>query len=354
MDGKLVENKLALFALRVDQEAVHSIFFRIASIVLCFFLLQTFVFVSGVNHLAEASFPKMIFGQANRPYVNRALLPGTVRLLSSAIPEPARKELNAILMENPVSAQWLEKLLVPPEFATEGMLALILMFGSLLGFCFAFSRLFQDVFEVNPSIAQPVTLFSLVFLVFFFGFGYIYDFTTLFLFTFAQVLMIEKKWKSYLILFPFVCLNKETAIMLPVVFSFYYFRRMDRSLLFRLLDMQLIIFGLVQAALVSIFINNPGGFIELHFGDHILAMQKFPLLSILSALIILVILFLVFYKWNQKPAFLRYCAAGIIPLMVFYIFFGFPFEIRVFYEFFAVIAGLCFFPIIQRMKMKFG
>lgn len=163
-------------------------------------------------------------------------------------------------------------------------------------------------------------------LVFLFGFGYIYDFATLFLFTLALVCMASNKWYTYLFVFILSCLNKETAILLTLVFFFHFKTQneISRSRFKTLLALQIACYTLIKIWLFFRFQANPGSLVEVHFAEYEIILHRYPEIGLVSLAIFLVILLLVFHNWKQKPLFLRHATLMFPPLLILTIAFGFP------------------------------
>ncbi|MHA2168006.1 MAG: hypothetical protein ACXAAT_19340, partial [Candidatus Hodarchaeales archaeon] len=57
-------------------------------------VLIMFVIFPGINDNKPSMFADSIYGKADKPYVYRTLLPTTVRILSTTIPESVRNSLS--------------------------------------------------------------------------------------------------------------------------------------------------------------------------------------------------------------------------------------------------------------------
>jgi len=316
-----------------------SLFWLVCA-VLCTFLLASFIQVSGVNNSSRARFGDMVYGTAYRPYVTRALVPGIVRGVAALIPASFRGELNAALVGNPVLSLWLTRFRVDNSLAIEAIISWMLMFLSLLGFCAAFRNLLTGVYQI-PALTTDLAIFSaLLMLLLFIGFGYIYDFTTLFLFSLQYNWMARSRWKAMLISFPLVCLNKETAVLLILVLALYGWNRLPRLTLIRYLVGETAIFTVIWLGIEWIFRANPGSATEFHFQDHFTIARQFPFLMLIVALILIGIAALVVKGWRHKPLFLRWALILLLPMAGLYVFYGFPLEFRAMYEVYPIIFAL--------------
>ena len=87
---------------------------------------------------------------------------------------------------------------------------------------------------------------------------------------------------------------------------------------------------MIKSVLYFVFKSNPGTFIEFHLIDHNLRLLTGYDLTF--AVTILGIILLVFYKWNEKPNFLKTSLWTFIPLIILTLFLGYLDELRDYYE----------------------
>jgi hypothetical protein len=179
--------------------------------------------------------------------------------------------------------------------------------------------------------------------------NYIYDFSHLFLFTLAMYFMYKQNWLWYIVIFSLAILNKETAIMLTVIFIVYFFDGLRRGKLRGLLITQILIFLTIKSALYFIFQNNPGAVVESHFTGNMIYLNEIsnyfrfeaiekgwllplkiniPLPHGFNLPLFILTAFFVIYGWKEKPAFLRK-AMFYFPLIVLStLLFGIIYEFR--------------------------
>lgn len=320
---KLIENKFL---------------YRSIIAVIALFVLISFVKLPCINGYKRAMFPEMIYGTAWKPFIYRTLVPTTVRIISEVIPEGVHNSLTEVVESNRSLVLILEKLKWESEFITEYLVAMVLMYLSLLGFVYVFRKLFKEIYtspEWFTNLISIILLFALPPM--FQYYSYVYDFSTLFLFTLGLVFLRQRKWNYFLILFLIACFNKETTILLTLVFAIHYHKdsSISRKLYSQLIVIQLFIFAAVKILLYFIFINNAGGFVEFHLVDrNYLIFNGYSL----STFVVLLIIFLgIFSRWNEKPKFLKDALWIAVPLVILTFFLGFFDELRDFYEVFPVI-----------------
>lgn len=302
------------------------------------YVLIAFIKLPGINGYERAMFPEMIYGTAWKPFVYRTLLPTTVRVISEAVPDNIHISLTDLMENNSSYSLILEKVKWEGEYITEYLVAVVLMYFSLIGFVFAFRKLFRVVYSFPEwfiNLISVIMLFALPPM--FQYYSYIYDFPTLFLFTLGLFFLKEQKWSQFLILFFISCFNKETIILLTLVFAIHYFRneQIKIKLYKRLIMTQLLIFISVKILLYFIYINNPGTFIEFHLIDRNYLI--FNGYSLNTFIVLLLIFITLFSRWNEKPKFLKDALWIALPLLVLTLLLGYLDELRDYYEIFPII-----------------
>src|SRR5207245_724274 len=117
------------------------------------------------------------------------------------------------------------------------------------------SERFIDAVSVLTVLALPCLYWP---------YTYIYDFTTLFLFTFGLAAMVRCKWISYLFIFVLACINKETTILLTCIYAIHFFRhqKLKVSSYIVLLLVQIAMFVSIKIFIDTLFMHSPGSLIE--------------------------------------------------------------------------------------------
>ncbi len=317
------------------------------SLFLLYFCLSVFVFFMGVRQPNIDGFEKsryidMVYGKAHKPFVYRTLLPSAVRAISSATPLWAKSALKSAIGQFYSVDAAFDKMSWDKRYYFEYLVGFFLMILSLTGFMYGLRYLVTVLFDTSPVTAGLVPAFAI------FGipalisyYIYPYDYSGLFLFTLAFALLASGKWTQYLMIFTLACINKETAILLPLLFVILNYEKWkaNKPILLKRLLAQLAIFIIIKSAITIIFYSNPGGFMEFHLFDYNFERFYRPY-SLYSLVSFIVLCILVFYKWKSKPIFLRKAALLIIPLFSLILFWGVLDEIRVYYEVYPVIALL--------------
>jgi hypothetical protein len=318
-------------------------------------VLIAFVKLPQINGYKRAMFSEMIDGTAWKPFVYRTLLPTTVRLISEVIPDEVHKTLTEKVESNKSAMLVLEKFKWESEFITEYLVAMVLMYLTLLGFVFAFRKLFDAIYSSPLWFKNIISIILLLAIPAMFQpqySNYIYDFSSLFLFTLGLLLLRQKKWRYVLILFFISCFNKETVILLTMIFAIHFYKdaEISRKLYYQLIAAQLMIFAAIKILLYILFMNNPGGFVEFHLIDRNYLL--FNGYSLTTFVVLLIIFLSIFSKWNEKPKYLKDALWIAVPLLILTLFLGFFDELRDYYEVFPIVVLLISFNIAKILGVE--
>ena len=333
----------------------NRIIYRTIIALISFYVLIAFVKLPQINGYKRAMFSEMIDGTAWKPFVYRTLLPTTVRLISEVIPDEVHKTLTEKVESNKSAMLVLEKFKWESEFITEYLVAMVLMYLTLLGFVFAFRKLFDAIYSSPLWFKNIISIILLLAIPAMFQpqySNYIYDFSSLFLFTLGLLLLRQKKWRYFLILFFISCFNKETVILLTMIFAIHFYKdaEISRKLYYQLIAAQLTIFAAIKILLYILFMNNPGGFIEFHLIDRNYLL--FNGYSLTTFVVLLIIFLSIFSKWNEKPKYLKDALWIAVPLLILTLFLGFFDELRDYYEVFPIVVLLISFNIAKILGVE--
>jgi len=316
--------------------ATYTVFVALLSVlVFCLFLS-----IPGINGYERAMFGDMVYGKAYKPFVYRTLLPTTVRVLTSAIPSPVKARLTDALSTNPTLAQVADMQEWEREYLVEYCIASVLMYAALLGFLFSLKYLFSAVLRAPPPFADLIPPLALVGLpIFFKYYSYLYDLPTLLFFTLGLALMARRNWRAYLVLYPIACLNKETTILLALIFAIHFAspQRMSRHLFTRILAFQLVVFLVIKTALALLFRHNPGNLVEVYLDRNITLLMPYTISRVATWLVFAMA---VFTNWPDKPGLLKDALWIAVPLWLLAWLFGNLDELRAFYEVYPIIILL--------------
>lgn len=320
----------------------------------CVSIFVFFIYNSWINTNSGATFAEMISGEAHRPYVTRVLVPWLTRGISAVLPESFHIAAENLAIKNMLLGSLFVAYRTPADFALEAILSMLLQLASIVGFAFAFRGLYRKVFITPELVPEMFTLVALLGMTPMLFYGYIYDFPGLFLSTLGLLFIASRKKISYLMVFTLAALNKETAVVLvaPAILLFWDWLRPSLGKVCYGLLVQLVIFLVVRIPIGWVYQNNPGGMVENHWSEHVIILRDFPMVTILSILIALALIWLVFNRWRDKPIMVMF---GVIPgfvLLPLFLLGGYPLEIRVFYDVYAAsFMSMLYTLLLPRIKL---
>lgn len=271
------------------------------------------------------SLAEFMEGSAAKPYTYRLLLPILVKVIISIVPGTTAKSVASVLI----------------------YLSLLGFVISVRYFCSAFWK--PSIFTDLMALLAPLAMTPLMFVA-----NHIYDLSVLFFFTLGLAFLAHARLRSFLWLFPFVCLAKETALLLTLVFAVHFYRKIDRRLFYQILTLQILMWNGIRFILKWIFWNNLGGDFEIHLRDWLYAVSIAPVLMFLIyAVAVLLLGLLIIRGWNSSPIFIRQVALFIVPLLsILHLFLGMPLELRVFFEVYPVVFLLSINSVYQILGIE--
>ena len=309
-----------------------------------FWIAAIFFHSPGVNGYNRAEFSEMVYGQAWRPFVTRALFPAMVRVVSQGIPSSFDSAVQKSELGSRVLSTWYveKELKWHPPFLREYFVAFFLSAACLVLLSLTMERLWAAMFSPSTPHGYAFSILGLLGLPTCFKYySYIYDFPTLVLYTTCLLLMARRRWGWYFFVFGLCCLSKETAILLVIVFAIYFIRcaNSERGMYWASIATQVLIWAATRTGLAYVFRENPGGTVELHLVDHNLRLLTEP--SPLEALFVwgmLIVLYV--HEFHRKPWLLRVASGMIAPLLALCLFFGYLDELRDYYEVYVPVVAL--------------
>ncbi len=322
-------------------------------------VLGMFVRSGGIDIIGRATVPDMVYGRAHRPFVQRALVPLVVRGLVAAMPTSLEQRIEAAT--RPGTALWgvFQRLRWDQAYPLEYLSVCVVMLPSLVAFAHVMVALAMDLYGQGPVTAWAAAVIALLFLPPFFSERYysaIYDFTNLFLFSAGLRAMLRRTWWAYWLVFVLACVNKETAILLTLIFVLRH--RVDlmvagplRAAILTALAAQVLVWGAIRIAIGALFAGNPGTSIEVHVVENLIAYTEgYPLSLIVSLGLVGAA---VIRDWHAKPRFLRQALWVGVPLLLSLPVFGYEWELRACYEAYPVVVLLALPTVLQALGVHF-
>jgi hypothetical protein len=313
---------------------------------------------AGVNSMANFA--------AHKPFVYRALVPLMIRGIEKATPkfisDPINKHFSAKIVEsigqNSDSATT-EKIDELSRIGYRVVVFELLNLAFLVGFLYCLRYLainlelfpgkWNSVIPLGIAVALPV----------YFNYGnFMYDFAALFFFSLGLIFLLKQNWKLYLPVFVLALINKETAILLTVIYAIYYYANIPRKRYWQLLISQAVIFIAIKAALSFVFADNPGVSVEWHISRNLNYLSdianyfrfdpigvvplapgglNIPLPRGVNIVMVALVGFLVFYGWRNKPRFLKMSLVIVPIFFVIGLFMGYIDELRSYIEILPVV-----------------
>lgn len=226
------------------------------------------------------------------------------------------------------------------------VVGLAVIFG--IAFTFAMTWLLslwllQTYSQENIELGAIVALFCFVLL--FQNFRAVYDLPTALFFTLALGYLARKRIIEYLIVFTIACTNRETTILLVLVFMADYifsgdFQSKDHRRFVFYIIYQILAFLSIQLALRQIFVANAGTTAWVRPLYNVKAYLAQPLGLALVLLFAAVITVVIQKSWNLQPRFLKISLAALSPIIPMHFIFGGAFEFRSMIEIYPVIFAM--------------
>jgi len=306
----------------------------------------TFVFCiavtkPGIQGCCKSTVLTMVNGTADKPFMYRVLLPFIANKIIVNMPEKTRNTIAQVTKNNTMLKPIFADRKWPIKYASEYYVVLILMYASLWGFVFSLKYFFRGLFKTSERFVDAVSVLAVLSLpCLYWPYTYIYDFTTLFLFTLGLATMVRRKWISYLFIFVLACINKETTILLTCIYAIHFFKhqKLKVSTYIMLLFVQIAMFVSIKIFIDALFIHNPGTFVEFWLKRNIiLLLRPYPIILYLQWF---ALGFFIIYKWSEKPLFLKHGLLILIPLLGTTLFWGWINELRDYYEVYPIVILL--------------
>lgn len=319
-------------------KALSGVLFILSLVLVSLLILAVFLKVSYVNGFYQATFSGMVDGTAYRPFVTRVLIPLLIHFFQFFLPVNFQKEILEWISNQRIVLDLLSRYRVPVSYGIEALISLLLQFLCLLGFSYTFYVFAGKLFSFSKRVLKLITLLATLGLLIFVNYGYIYDFPELFLCTAAFYAIFAKRKTLYFLIFVLAVLNKETSLVLiiPSILLFWEIPASGTKKVAAGVFSQLAIFLLIRFLIGIRFQLNPGSVLSFHLRDQLQGILDHPIHGVAGILIFCCLVILLFRYWKIKPALITLGLVSAVVLFVFFVFFGMPFEYRVFYEVYAV------------------
>lgn len=293
---------------------------------------------------------ELMHAEAEMPFMRRALVPLTGRLIMAAIPQHLDEQFDQAMARR--FEDRLNRTVVEDSAMTEFAVLYLIQFGVLIGIGLAVRALSAALYRASGRFHDGVSLLAVAALpTLFLRMVAVYDFPTVLFFTLGPLMLLKRRWWGYMVVFALACVNKETAVLLAVLFVLYVLRGrlLERRAGLMLLGGQLAIFAAIFAVLSLVFRGNPGTPLEFHLTDNFTFLRPFPLSWFIAWGVIAA---LTFHEWRRKPILLRQSLALLIILVATTLFFGILNELRDYFEVYPAVVLLMGWSVARLMGWR--
>jgi len=290
----------------------------------------------------KARFCDSVHSRAWRPFVTRVLVPWTVQGVLAPMPAAARQAA-AEFIRPALGLDYARA--CPLEFAV----TVVLLFGALAGFAFALRRLAALTLGLREPWLDLVPVPALLLLPTMFVYhNYVYDLAGLCLFTVGLLLVAERRENSYFAVFALATLNKETSILLALVWFLHLRGTLPRGRLIAGLAVQVLGWLVIRGGVALLYRDRTGVLFEWwHLSQNLALPARIlrqlaerPLGRIIaergSNLLALPLAAAVVLSLRRAPVFLKRAFWIALPLGATMLVFGFLEEFRALYELYPV------------------
>lgn len=278
----------------------------------------------------------------DRPVVYRVMMPALTQAGMALIPDMLEKAAALRLAES--LQQPVINYIFPrqspdlqPDTIVKTFVRTFLVAAFLIGFIAMLYRLAAAVFPDSTIYALLTPVLALFIIsACAANYSYTYDAPELFFMTAGLYLLLKQRWAPYLCVLTLATLNKDTTVFLIIFYGFWCFGKLRPQLFFRLLVVQLCIYCLIKGGLHFYFADRPGeeAFMGFFWRNvwYVYAYNLYNVTAVLSGV------FLLIYRWSEKPAFLR-CGMWVVAAnSLAYVLFCNPGEFRDFYSSMPLLA----------------
>lgn len=299
-------------------------------------VIGAFIGSPGVNRKPVAIFGEMVDGSAAKPFVYRRLMPDLIRFVDYVAPESVKSTIIDFGQTSSTVRRWMAKLDLGPDQTFRYLLFCLLSYGFLWIFIFGF-RLLVSRFYESTEVINVVTFAAVLGFPALFDYAYLYDLSTLSIYTLALAFLARRQWMTFIAALAIGMYSKETSLLLVLIYFLFYRGRLQSRLFWRLFVIQLSVVALIKGYLFFRFMDNPGSVVEFHFFHNLLYGYTY---SIGLFVIWLLTAVLVVMDWKKKPLFIRTSLWSFACLFVLTLFLGFLNEKRDYAEAYPVLLIL--------------
>lgn len=273
-------------------------------------------------------------GTAYRPYVYRQLVPRLVKVLMAPLPREEWTQMSQKIFNSGAVARFEYFTACHYEWWNANTLApiglsAIITFLCLIGYQVTIRALLQH------ELVAPRAFFAVVPLALCYGLLFLnrggtlsYDYPQVFLFSLGILLLAKDKLPLFYLVYILGMLNKETSVLLAVVFAIVYRGRLDTVKYMAHLTALTVIFLIIKLTLQHVYAGNLGHPLYHHVCDHNISFMLDPKNASEIISLTLLIIALAVRNWRSKPLILRQASIVFWPLFILTFLFGWIDEVR--------------------------
>lgn len=221
------------------------------------------------DFLPNASFTAMLDETAGRPFIHRQLLPQTVKIVASSIPEQTKTKLEERLRDGAYIENRYTQARIPQKYIIEYHLLYIFSFFALFASIWILRSFLSEIVQDKVAGTLGAMLFALIFPFFEVIGGYHYDIFEFFFMFMAAHFALHGKWIGLLLLAPFAEANKESFLFFLITLfplaSIHFSLKKATSVTLGTVFMA----GITYLYIRQLYVANPGDMADWRIRDHL-------------------------------------------------------------------------------------
>lgn len=226
---------------------------------------------------------------------------------------------------------------------------IIIISLSLIGFIIAVKLLYTELTGQDGWGVAYAASWGLILLIW--AYCKPYDIMTALLMTLCYLFILRQKHLYLILLFPILCMNRETAFLVTILCAVWFWRKMRLSEWMLMIVYQAATFVLIQSLIHVHYSNYPGVDSHTQLMDNISIFVHSPALTVLLIVGLSVVVGLVAMNWKQSLNFLRTSFLILFPIQfALYLLFGNGYELRVFAEVYPILFILIYPKEVSHVK----
>lgn len=278
-------------------------------------------------------------GVGSDPRAEGALLPLLVRASAALLPASVLDGLGRLALVGGDGGTGLPGIRIAADAPADTLLLYGWIGAFLLAFTLTVEPFFRETTGLGFAWTRLVPFAALAGLPLFFVGSSPGDLPMLALTTLCLLLMARRRWAAYGIALAAAALNRETAVLFPLVFALHFGSggRMERRRFWPLLLGQAALVLLVQGGAAAALPGPTDGMTTVQRWGTLAGLLRSYRME--TAVAWIAVALAAVSEWRDKPFFLKAAAGMVLPLWATFALVGFPREMRLACELYP--AALC-------------